>query len=642
MRLISTVIQICLIFIVLFAEYSFCGDKIPKEKFLAATIVPNLKNDVHAVVRYENQLLKILNIRKASLKVHKIVTVLDAEGRDFGELSLYYDKFISIEDLDGRILDSGGKEIRSLEKKNINDYAATSDFSLYDDNRVRTASLYHSTYPYTIEFEYEITYEGYISLPSWYPEEQKASVEYSKFEVVFPSSMKLQHWKNISDEPAVRQEGNNTIYIWEATLLMPIQIEPIGPDAIDQHKCVRVAPEKFEIDGYKGDFSSWTTFGEWFYKLYEKRQTLPVKTRDEILAITDGLTSEKEKIRFLYEYLQSKTRYVSIQLGIGGWRPFDAAYVCERGYGDCKALTNYMMSLLNIVNVKAYPALIYNNSLPRNLLGNFPSNQFNHVILCVPIGSDTVWLECTSQDIPFGHIGKNNENRYALLVNSDGGNLVRTPASKATQNCQIRKSKVFITGSGDATAEIQTIYTGNQQDYVRLGLKNVTQKEREEWLNANIKLPTFNLQKADFTGIERKSDTIRFDINIHLPRYASTPGNRLLFQPNLMERRTYVPKPLEKRQHPIVQSYPYLDIDTISFVFPRSFTVEALPKSVVIDAGFAKFFSNINLINPDTLLYTRHLEINSTELPPDMYNEYRKFFQDVAQADKSIAALIRR
>ncbi len=640
----TTTFLLLLFFIYYFFEVdiSFAKEKIPKDKFLASTLPVELIKEADAVVRYEKITFSSKNIQYSKLNIHQVVTILHANGRSLGELVLVYDKYIKIEELDGQIYDGEGNELRSLSKNDVKDYPATADISLYDDNRVKVAALYNDIYPYTIEFEYELTYRGSINWPSWYPEKERAAVEYSQFEVRLPKETQLRYWKNISNEPTIVTENNSSVYRWELSSLLPFEAEPVGPDVVDQLRCVKLAPEQFELEGYAGNFDTWKSFGTWYFTLQKNRQTLPAIVLQEVQNLTAGISNPKEKLQVLYEYFQSKTRYVSVQLGIGGWQPFDAKYVCERGYGDCKALTNYMMSLLNAVNIPSYPTLIHSSPLPRNFLSDFPSNQFNHVILFVPIGNDTVWLECTDQSIPFGHLGSNCENRYALVISSEGGTLIHTPSSLSANNSQARKAMVTIEGTGNATASIQEIFTGIQQDYVRSNLKDASPRDRENWLKEKISIPAFNLQSSNVSEMEKGEKDISIGMQLNMPRFASVAGSRFLFQPNLLERRTYVPRALEIRNHPVQHSYPYLNVDTIIYNIPKNCSVEAITKPVVIQTSFGMYYSAVTAIDTSTLVYIRHLELTATELPSEEYDNYRIFFQEVANADKTYISLVRK
>src|SRR5574342_1196313 len=104
--------------------------------------------------------------------------------------------------------------------------------------------------------------------------------------------------------------------------------------------------------------NSWQDFGKFIYALKQGRDELPPEIKQKVHELTDGIADTKEKINVLYGYMQKNTRYVSIQLGIGGWQPFDAKYVAKKGYGDCKALSNYMYSILKEAGIKSYYAVI--------------------------------------------------------------------------------------------------------------------------------------------------------------------------------------------------------------------------------------------------------------------------------------------
>ncbi|WP_298288681.1 hypothetical protein [uncultured Lutibacter sp.] len=114
--------------------------------------------------------------------------------------------------------------------------------------------------------------------------------------------------------------------------------------------------------------------------------------------------------------MQDKTRYISVQVGIGGLRPMLASDVDKLGYGDCKALTNYTKSLLDIVGVESYFTELYGGFDKIDMDFKTPSIQGNHVILNIPNEVNDIWLECTNQKVPFGYIANFTDDRDDIVV----------------------------------------------------------------------------------------------------------------------------------------------------------------------------------------------------------------------------------
>ncbi len=223
-------------------------------------------------------------------------------------------------------------------------------------------------------------------------------------------------------------------------------------------------------------------------------------------------------------------------------QPFPASVVDEVGYGDCKALSNYTVALLQTVGIKGYYTIIRGGRNERAINPEFPSNQFNHIVVSVPNGKDTLWLECTSQTNPFGYQGKFTEDRWALMVTEDGGKLVRTINYQPEQNVQLRTAKIKLEESGNAKAKIRTTNKGIQYENGNLDYYISTSDKQKKWIEKNTMIPNFNIDSYSMKENKDKIPSAIVNLDLTLNRYAAVSGKRLFFTPNLMNRWSYIPE----------------------------------------------------------------------------------------------------
>jgi len=608
------------------------------ETFAVSSLDSVLTLGADAVVRLEVLRFEVHNQGRATRTVRRVVTVLNRDGRDEGELYIPYDdRLRRLKQLTGRISDANGKVVRKLTEADQEDYSATSGYS-YGEGRVRVAQLYYDTYPYTVEFEYEILHDGLVNWPTWYPQEEGIPVVYGRFDLIAPRDVAARYTvQGGTLEPEVSQRGSRNVLRWEIREQPAVEVEPFGPVWQDQVIAVHTAPTAFEVEGTQGDMSSWRSFGRWYHTLNDGRAVLPPDARNDVHRLTSSLSENREKVRRLYTYMQEKTRYVSIQLGLGGWQTFDAAYVHERGYGDCKALTNYMQALLEEAGIASFPVLIHGGSRPPELLTGFPSNQFNHVILYVDQGDgEGIWLENTDQTIPFGHLGNFTEGRHALLVRPEGGELVRTPTSEATQNQRVLSARVALSPLGDATAQVQTRHTGNEQDEIRQPLANRSGRERDLWLHEYIDVPNFEIVGADLSAVDARTLSLEWSVTLTLPRYAARTGKRLFLPVNLLNRWTYVPGTAEDRTQAVeFFRNAFSHVDTVRYELPEGFVVEAIPDPVEIETAFGRYVARAEVEPDGTLVYHRVVEIARASFPAEHYDAFRDFMRQICLADRA-------
>ena len=276
--------------------------------------------------------------------------------------------------------------------------------------------------------------------------------------------------------------------------------------------CIFTAPLDFEYGGYKGSLRSWNTYGEWMYKLIKGLDALPPSEMTKIAEITAKTDDVRERVKLIYEYMQSSTRYVSIQIGIGGHRPSEASLVIKNGYGDCKALVNYTMALLKGAGITSYYTLIKSGP-DGKVIKDFVNDQFDHIVLCVPLQKDTVWLECTDQRSPFNFMGNFTDDRYALLITPDGGKLVKTPAFKKGENVIKRTGTISMNNFGKSTAKLSYYYSGMNYDTASALFGQASKDEMKRYLKGTLRFSDIDLTEVNFSETKTEKPSAIFAYN---------------------------------------------------------------------------------------------------------------------------------
>ncbi len=281
----------------------------------------------------------------------------------------------------------------------------------------------------------KVRHKGSLHYPIWMPiNKEYVSVLKSNLIIEDHTKNTLRYHNNNIGEPIIEDHEDWKNYFWSIDNRKAFTFERFNMLTSDYVPIVYLSPNTFSIDGYEGDMSKWSSFGDWVRLLNEGKSDLSEKQKQVIKDLVSDENSKLEKTKIIYKFLQDNVRYVSIQLGIGGWQPYNSSYVHEKKFGDCKALTYYTKSMLDVVGVDSYYCLINAGKDNMNVIKNFPNAYFNHAFLMVPMETDTVWLECTSQDIPFGFLGNYTNDRLALVVSDSTSQLVQTKKYDAKEN----------------------------------------------------------------------------------------------------------------------------------------------------------------------------------------------------------------
>lgn len=616
-----------------------------QQKYDASLIPKDLLHYASSVIRDEQLNVEVKDLDNVVTQFKIAITVLNKNGDDMAHIAVYHDKITSIKNIKGAIYNSFGISIGKFSESDFEDRSTTDGFSLFEDTRVKTYYPAVTEYPYTIEYEYETRSKQSLYFDDWQPSlTTGVAVEKSLYTFICKPDFNIRYKEiNMPTSVYISTNINSGLktYTWQLNNVKAIKYEPFSPNDENYLSMVKIAPEKFNYYGINGSFTNWTDLGKWEYdKLVVNRQELPAETITNIKEITSNITDPKLKAKKVYEYMQQKTHYVSVQVGIGGFQPFLASDVDKQNYGDCKALVNYTQALLNAVGINSYYCVVMANDERKiSLLSDFASmNQANHIILCIPFKNDTTWCDCTSQTIPFGYLGDFTDDRNVLACTPEGGKLLHTPKYSAQTNSRQRKASFVINETGELSGNMVTTFRGTQYDDRDEEIEDAP-VERFKAMQYIYPINNMHIEKLEFNQDKSLQPYTTENIKLKADEFATVGDGKIYFTLNPVTR-VNVPRQVMNRLTDVYINEGYVNEDEITYTLPLGYHLDNDPVNVSINKAFGKFTATMSVVG-NQLIFKRKVELFDGTYPKDTYQDLVDFYQSIADADSQNVALVK-
>ena len=254
------------------------------------------------------------------------------------------------------------------------------------------------------------------------------------------------------------------IYEWTAGEIPKVDPEPFAADSNGIMQTVTIAAP-----------IAWADVARWYAGLARDRYKVSPALDSELARVVAPSRTPEDSLRLLHRWVAQDFRYVSLALGIGGYRPRLPDSVFAAKYGDCKDKATLFIAAAGRLGIHAYPVVLRaGGPVDRGL----PSSAaFNHMIAAVERRPGYTYVDLTADLVPFGMLPMDDQGAFGLLIHPDGrAEEVTIPEDSLAANREVLTLTGEVTPDGGLHARVVSSASGSEE----AGMRSTLAEQRSE------------------------------------------------------------------------------------------------------------------------------------------------------------------
>jgi len=373
-------------------------------------------------------------------------------------------------------------------------------------------------------------------------------------------------------------------------------------------------------------YESWEEMGRWWWGLAKDQLHLDASLEQQVAELLDGATTTREKVRRIYDWVVRNTRYVGLEFGIHGFKPYRVTQVVQRGFGDCKDTASLIYAMLTHAGIDARIALVRTSDL--GMIGREVASlaAFNHAIAYVP--ELDLFLDGTLDTSGLEELPPGDQGALTLVVGPESAELRTIPVLPADRQRQERTITMRLRpdGSGDVEASERVI--GPMAGWFRGRYE--PEASREERLQEAMRgiFPGIEVETPTFENLDDFEQPVRFRYEGTVPQLATRTGDHLQIGPSTLGNIVSSLARTETRRTALSLGTPRSYAETRTLTPTEGLRVDEVPAGGEAESDFGRLRVSYSRRGPSVVAETE-LAITTHRVPPDRYPEFRQWVERV-------------
>lgn len=404
-----------------------------------------------------------------------------------------------------------------------------------------------------------------------------------RYLVEMPASREL-YWNKSRLPPGVSvkvepEKEGRVLYRFESERVPKLVPEPSMPGWAEVATTLHVST-----------YRSWEQVGRYYWQLVREQLTPDEELKRTVEKVLQGVdrSDERAVVRALYGFVVQNTRYVALEFGIHGYKPYRVDRVLSRRFGDCKDKASLIHAMLKVAGVDSRLVLLRTREL--GAIGEEPASlaAFNHAILYVP--SQELYLDGTAEFHGSRELPSADRTANVLVVEPEGKSPFSTvPETSAEENLTALSMEVSLRPDGSATLVGKSTIRGQGAPEYRRAYQAAASRKatfEQGWAQS---FPGLSVKEMSISEPSRLEEEVQLSFTLEVPRYAEAPPGALRFYPLGTGRSfTQAFAPLAERRHDLMLSGPWMNTFRFRYRLPPGYLLGELPREAAEESPFGR------------------------------------------------------